>query len=525
MQILCSLLMSSQTRDEVNAEAMGKLRAHFSDRGFTPAAIVKEDPVVLDNLYLLLLYNVNTRSIRQVGFHNKKTVYMQKTAALCLEKYAGDIPDTIEGMLELPGVGIFLHLFLTTQGPKMGYLALQIAWDKTLGIGVDIHVHRISNRMGWVKSKTPEQTRAQLEDWLPREYWRGVNPLLVGFGQKLCTPLRPGCQECPVKHLCPKIGARKPKRESLITLDHLHYCCKMWSAVAIVAIAVLLPPTLFLEDVPCVVQASRLLKRGCCSSKPVKRTQIVYYGSLKDLSLEHKVHNFATVHGLKLAGTFGRENCSSAVIESYIQRLDQGSVDLAHDFAAEFGLNQVDLAVVTHWIIHKKIPSPDRSGVSISSVLSKITPFDGIVTGYVNDRGCVALRNAWASNLAVKTVRLSEFSPGTPRSKSQLGAIAATKKMEDVGLESVPAGMLPQSSMGKSACMFKVKSKTGRWIGSMKGMPPFYPSVLFLESLTGGFQVIGAEDHDAQPFYMYYLEELDLEQVMPVSSFNIEMES
>lgn len=60
---------------------------------------------------------------------------MQKTAALCLEKYAGDIPDTIEGMLELPGVGIFLHLFLTTQGPKMGYLALQIAWDKTLGIG------------------------------------------------------------------------------------------------------------------------------------------------------------------------------------------------------------------------------------------------------------------------------------------------------------------------------------------------------------------------------------------------------
>jgi endonuclease-3 len=95
---------------------------------------------------------------------------MQQTAAMLMEKYDGDIPDTIEGMLELPGIG-----------PKMGYLALQIAFDKTLGIGVDIHVHRISNRysinhneirLGWVKSKNPEGTRHQLEEWLPRENWK-----------------------------------------------------------------------------------------------------------------------------------------------------------------------------------------------------------------------------------------------------------------------------------------------------------------------------------------------------------------
>ncbi len=79
------------------------------------------------------------------------------------------------------------------------------------GIGVDTHVHRISQRLGWVKfneKKTPEQTRTELQEWLPKELWAPVNPLLVGFGQTLCLPIGPKCHECPVKDVCPKRGAR-----------------------------------------------------------------------------------------------------------------------------------------------------------------------------------------------------------------------------------------------------------------------------------------------------------------------------
>jgi endonuclease-3 len=79
---------------------------------------------------------------------------------------------------------------------------------RNAGIGVDTHVHRISNRLGWVESKTPEDTRLQLEDWLPPEYWREVNHLMVGYGQLLCKPIGPMCSTCPVRDLCPKIGTR-----------------------------------------------------------------------------------------------------------------------------------------------------------------------------------------------------------------------------------------------------------------------------------------------------------------------------
>ena len=85
----------------------------------------------------------------------------------------------------------------------MAHLTLQVAWRNVVGIGVDTHVHRISNRLGWAKSNTPEQTRMQLEQWLPREYWGVVNVLLVGFGQKVCLPIGPRCSDCRVNALCP----------------------------------------------------------------------------------------------------------------------------------------------------------------------------------------------------------------------------------------------------------------------------------------------------------------------------------
>jgi len=102
--------------------------------------------------------------------------------------------------VKLPGVG-----------PKMAMLTMQEAWGSSVGIGVDVHVHRICNRLGWVKNtKTPEQSRKQLESWLPKDKWQPINRLMVGFGQTVCLPVHPKCAICKVNHLCPsafKFGA------------------------------------------------------------------------------------------------------------------------------------------------------------------------------------------------------------------------------------------------------------------------------------------------------------------------------
>lgn len=113
---------------------------------------------------------------------------------ILLEKYGGDIPKTVKELCDLPGVG-----------PKMAHICMRVAWGEVSGIGVDTHVHRICNRLGWMKkpTKTPEETRNALEDWLPKPLWSEVNHLLVGFGQETCLPRFPKCSECLNKNICP----------------------------------------------------------------------------------------------------------------------------------------------------------------------------------------------------------------------------------------------------------------------------------------------------------------------------------
>ena len=147
--------------------------------GLTPEHIVQSTEEELQDL------------IKPVGFYKRKAGYLKRATEILMEKYDGDIPDTIEELVKLPGVG-----------PKMGYLALKVAWNKTDGIGVDVHVHRICNRLQWVQSNTPEQTREQLEAWLPKKYWFDINLLLVGFGQQICAST-PKCEKCKLTHLCP----------------------------------------------------------------------------------------------------------------------------------------------------------------------------------------------------------------------------------------------------------------------------------------------------------------------------------
>lgn len=187
-QTLIALMLSSQTKDTTNAIAMRRLQTELPTPGLTLENILGVDPVKLNEMIFV------------VGFHNNKTRYIKAAALILRDQYDSDIPDTIEGLMSLPGVG-----------PKMGYLCLSAAWGKTEGIGVDVHVHRITNLWRWHKTKNPEETRVSLEAWLPRERWHEINHLLVGFGQTVCLPVGRKCGECTLskRGLCPSAVAEK----------------------------------------------------------------------------------------------------------------------------------------------------------------------------------------------------------------------------------------------------------------------------------------------------------------------------
>ncbi|MED6160365.1 alpha,alpha-trehalase nth1 [Stylosanthes scabra] len=182
--VLVSSLLSSQTKDHVTHGAIQRL---LENGLLTPDAINNADEETIKKM----LY--------PVGFYTRKATNLKKIANICLTKYDGDIPSTIEQLLLLPGIG-----------PKMAHLVMNVGWNNVQGICVDTHVHRICNRLGWVsrpgtkqKTLTPEETREALQRWLPKEEWVPINPLLVGFGQTICTPLRPRCGECGISDLCP----------------------------------------------------------------------------------------------------------------------------------------------------------------------------------------------------------------------------------------------------------------------------------------------------------------------------------
>lgn len=204
--VLASALFSSQTKDQVTHGAIQRL---LENGLLDPYAIDKADEGTIKTL------------IYPVGFYSRKASNLKKIVKILIAKYEGDIPSSLEELLQLPGIG-----------PKMAHLVMNVAWNDVQGICVDTHVHRICNRLGWVfragtgqKTSTPEETREALQKWLPKEEWVPLNPLLVGFGQMICTPLRPQCDICKVNTLCPSAfressspssKSKKPlKRENL----------------------------------------------------------------------------------------------------------------------------------------------------------------------------------------------------------------------------------------------------------------------------------------------------------------------
>jgi len=170
-QTLISLMLSSQTKDTVNMATMVKLRAH----GLTMRNILDTEDETLHEL------------IRAVGFHNNKLRFIKETTRILVDEHAGRVPDSMDELMSLPGVG-----------PKMALILLNVVYGKVVGISVDTHVHRISNQLGWAGAgtKAPEETRRALESWMPRSVWPHVNLLLVGLGQEVQTEREKLLRKC-----------------------------------------------------------------------------------------------------------------------------------------------------------------------------------------------------------------------------------------------------------------------------------------------------------------------------------------
>jgi endonuclease-3 len=136
--------------------------------------------------------------LKPIGFYRTKAAYVQDTARM-VEAARGRIPSTIEGLMEYPGVG-----------RKVANCVLVYAFGRQ-AIPVDTHVHRVSNRMGWMKTRTPEETERKLVTIVPQRLWMVVNEALVAHGKAVCKPIGPTCDVCPVSSHCPRVGVGKRK--------------------------------------------------------------------------------------------------------------------------------------------------------------------------------------------------------------------------------------------------------------------------------------------------------------------------
>ena len=180
-RILISTILSLRTRDEVTAAASERLFALAS----TP-----RDLAVLDTRKV-------ERAIYPAGFYKTKARTVRETARRVDEEFGGRVPDTIEALLTFKGVG-----------RKTAALVVSLGYGRD-AICVDTHVHRISNRLRWVSTRTPEETERALMIVLPRRHWIGINDTMVSFGQRVCVPISPRCSECPLSPDCPRHGVAR----------------------------------------------------------------------------------------------------------------------------------------------------------------------------------------------------------------------------------------------------------------------------------------------------------------------------
>jgi endonuclease III len=177
-RVLVTTILSARTKDETTCEVAERLF------GFV------KKPADFDRIPLRKL----ERIVFPIGFFRTKARHLKRLPRELAQRFGGKIPDTIEGLCELPGVG-----------RKTANLVLSVAFDKP-AICVDVHVHRIANRLGLIGTATPLETEMKLREILPVRFWKSWNPYFVSFGQTVCRPVRPRCAECPLRPYCCRVG-------------------------------------------------------------------------------------------------------------------------------------------------------------------------------------------------------------------------------------------------------------------------------------------------------------------------------
>lgn len=182
-RVLISTIISLRTKDDVTRSSSSRLFQLAS----RPSEIARLKAEVIE------------RAIYPAGFYRTKAKNIVNICNLLLEKNGGRVPDEIDELLKLPGVG-----------RKTANLVVTLGYGKP-GICVDTHVHRISNRLGYVKTKTPEKTEFALREKLPGRYWIEYNDLLVTYGQNLCNPVSPFCSQCRLFVCCDRIGVTRSR--------------------------------------------------------------------------------------------------------------------------------------------------------------------------------------------------------------------------------------------------------------------------------------------------------------------------
>ena len=180
-RILIGTVLSLRTKDETTAEACKRL-FFLAD---APETMVSLSEETIDN------------AIYPVGFHTTKAKNILSICRILIDEYNSRVPDEIDTLVTLPGVG-----------RKTANLVVTLGYDKP-GICVDTHVHRISNRWGYVNTKNPEKTESSLREKLPQKYWIGYNDLLVIYGQNLCKPVSPFCSRCRLSSYCDRVDVEK----------------------------------------------------------------------------------------------------------------------------------------------------------------------------------------------------------------------------------------------------------------------------------------------------------------------------
>ena len=176
--VLVGTILSSRTKDACTKGAVKRLFAEKRGKSFAPEDLERLSAAKIEKL------------IYPVGFYREKARHSKELPKVLKEKFGGVLPDTVEELCELPGVG-----------RKTANLTVAVGFDLP-AICVDVHVHRISNRLGLVKTKTPFETEMALRKTLPVKYWKRWNSHLVSFGQTRCGPVRPKCDGCPIRRLC-----------------------------------------------------------------------------------------------------------------------------------------------------------------------------------------------------------------------------------------------------------------------------------------------------------------------------------